>query len=169
MNTQHSAGFVTRLALCALVLSCLVAVGCVRRNTPAQDPDPVGIDNVLPQVNSFANDINDIPIPAELKWQRDDSMAITTESFRGGVLIYTGSASVQSLRDYMVAAMRDNQWRLVGETTAKNTMLAFVKPNKTCMMTIDENWLKRTKMRLYVAIDNAAGGNMNPFGEIIPQ
>ena len=163
-----NAKFFTRPALCVLVLAGLLAAGCVQRNTTAQD-DPAMLDNVLPQVNSFANDINDIPIPAELKWQRDDSMAITTESFRGGVLIYTGSASVQSLRDYMVAAMRDNQWRLVGETTAKNTMLAFVKPNKTCMMTIDENWLKRTVMRLYIAIDNAAGGNMNPFGEIIPQ
>ena len=168
MNTKNSARMFTRLALCALILACLLTAGCTRRNTTAQD-DPAVLDNVLPQVNSFANDINDIPIPAELKWQRGDSMAITTESFRGGVLIYTGSASVQSLRDYMVAAMRDNQWRLVGETTAKNTMLAFVKPNKTCMMTIDENWLKRTMMRLYIAIDNAGGGNMNPFGEVIPQ
>lgn len=168
MNAKHFTRRFGMLALCALILACLAAPGCVRRDATVQD-DPAVLDNVLPQVNSFANDINDIPIPAELKWQRDDSMAITTESFRGGVLIYTGSASVQSLRDYMVAAMRDNQWRLVGETTAKNTMLAFVKPNKTCMMTIDENWLKRTMMRLYIAIDNAGGGNMNPFGEVIPQ
>ena len=168
MNAQKFSRVFVKLALCALILVCLAATGCVQRNTAAQN-DPAQIDDVLPQVNSFANDINDIPIPAELRWQRGESMAITTESFRGGVLIYTGNASVQSLRDYMVAAMRDNQWRLVGETTAKNTMLAFVKPNKTCMMTIDENWLKRAMLRLYIAIDNAGGGNMNPFGEVIPQ
>ena len=50
----------------------------------------------MPQVNSFANDINDIPIPSELKWQRGDSMAITTESFRGGVLTYTGNALLRA-------------------------------------------------------------------------
>lgn len=167
MNGNTFTRHCTKLALCALIFACLAAPGCARRNTTAQEP--ASIDGVLPQVSSFANDITDIPIPPELRWQRGESMAITTESFRGGVFIYTGSASLQSLRDFMVAAMRDNQWRLVGETTAKNTMLAFVKPNRTCMMTIDESWLKRTVMRLYVAIDNAGSGNMNPFGEIIPQ
>ena len=157
----------TRLSICVLMLVCLLATACVRRNTATQEL--MDLDGPLPQVSIFANDIQDIPIPAELKRQDDESMAITTESFRGGVLIYTGSASVQSLRDYMVAAMKDNQWRLVGEASAKNTMLAFVKPNRTCMMTIDQNWLNRTKMRLYIAIDNAGGGAMNPFGEIIPQ
>ncbi|AVD71297.1 hypothetical protein [Desulfobulbus oralis] len=163
--------------LLCLTLACilLTATACTRGyrqgpNTVAGSMEGAGLEGgALPQVNSFANDINDIPIPSELKWQRGDSMAITTESFRGGVLTYTGNASMTSLRDYMVAAMRDNQWRMVGETAAKDTMLAFVKPNKTCMVIISESWLKRSEVKLYIAIDNAASGNVNPFGEAIPQ
>ena len=58
---------------------------------------------------------------------------------------------------------------MVGETVAKDIMLAFVKLNKTCMVIISESWLKRSEVKLYIAIDNAASGNVNPFGEAIPQ
>lgn len=152
-----------------LAVILLSTAGCATRKRTSPGADPSGLDSVMPQVSSFADDIRDIPIPAELKWQRNDSMAIKTESFRGGVLVYTGNAGIVSLKDYMVAAMRDNQWRMVGETSSKNIMLAFVKPNKTCMMVLSEALFRKTELRLYIAIDNAGTGNVNPFGEIIPQ
>ena len=153
----------------ALAVVLLATAGCATRKRTSATADPSGLDGVMPQVSSFADDIRDIPIPAELKWQRNKSQAIKTESFRGGVLVYTGNAGIMSLKDYMVAAMRDNQWRMVGETSAKDIMLAFVKPNKTCMMVLSESLFRKTELRLYIAIDNAGTGNVNPFGEIIPQ
>ncbi len=158
-------------AILILILSVtlLSTAGCATRTRSTPNADPSGLDNIVPQVSSFADDIKDIPIPAELKWQRNDSMAIKTESFRGGLLVYTGNAGILSLRDYMVAAMRDNQWRMVGETSSKNIMLAFVKPGKTCMMLLSESWFSKTELRLYIAIDNAGTGNVNPFGDVIPQ
>ncbi len=152
-----------------LAIIMLATSGCAPRKRANLSADPSGLDGVMPQVSSFADDIRDIPIPAELKWQRNDSMAIKTDSFRGGVLVYTGNAGILSLRDYMVAAMRDNQWRMVGETSSKNIMLAFVKPSKTCMMILSESFFKKTELKLYIAIDNAATGSVNPFGEVIPQ
>ena len=153
----------------ALAIILLSTAGCATRKRSNPSMDPSGLDGAMPQISSFADDIRDIPIPAELKWQRNDSMAIKTESFRGGVLVYTGNASILSLRDYMVAAMRVYQWRMVGETSSKDIMLGFVKRSKTCMMILSDSFFKKTKLHMYIAIDNASTGNVNPFGEVIPQ
>ncbi|WP_028318590.1 hypothetical protein [Desulfobulbus elongatus] len=132
----------------------LALTGCAANRTV------VGSDTSgLPQLSNFADDIRDITLPTELEWDRKNSMVIKTESFRGGIFTYKGRAELMSLKDYMVASMQDNKWRLVGETASKDIMLAFVKPNKTCMMVIAEGVLGRTELRLYVAIDKTGGAN----------
>jgi hypothetical protein len=100
-------------------------------------------------------------------------MVIKTESFRGGIFIYKGRAEVMSLKDYMIASMQDNKWRLVGETASKDIMLAFIKPNKTCIMVISEGVLGKTELKLHVAIDKTGGAsassNANTFNDSISQ
>ena len=130
----------------------LISTGCAsKKNVAGSDADG------LPQVSNFADDIKDITVPAELSWNRSGSMVIRTESFRGGVFTYNGRVEFVSLKDYMVASMKANKWRLVGETESKNIMLAFVKPNKTCMMVITEGLFGKTELKLYVAIDKTGG------------
>jgi len=132
----------------------LISAGC------ASNKSIVGSDAAgLPQISNFADDIKDITLPTELGWDRKNSMVIKTESFRGGIFTYKGRVEVMSLKDYMVASMQDNKWRLVGETASKDIMLAFVKPNKTCMMVISEGVLGKTELKLYVAIDKTGGAN----------
>ena len=132
----------------------LISAGC------ASNKSMVGSDAAgLPQISNFADDIKDITLPTELGWDRKNSMVIKTESFRGGIFTYKGRVEVMSLKDYMVASMQDNKWRLVGETASKDIMLAFVKPNKTCMMVISEGVLGKTELKLYVAIDKTGGAN----------
>jgi hypothetical protein len=133
----------------------LMLTGCaMNRSTGAGD------DAGVPPLSNFADDIKDITVPAELEWDRKNSMVIKTESFRGGIFTYKGRVEPMSLKDYMVASMQDNKWRLVGETASKEIMLAFVKPNKTCMMVIAEGTLGRTELNLYVTIDKTGGTNM---------
>jgi len=138
----------------------LISTGCSSNNSKLGGDVPG-----LPQVSSFADDIKDISLPSELDWDRKNSMVIKTESFRGGIFTYRGRAEVMSLKDYMVASMQDNKWRLVGETASKDIMLAFVKPNKTCMVVISDGVLGKTEMKLYVAIDKTNTGGQNPYGE----
>ena len=94
-------------------------------------------------------------------------MGIKTESFRGGVYVYEGKVAVMSLKDYMVQSMQDNKWKQVGETSSKDIMLAFVKPNKTCMMVISDASFGKTELTLYVTIDKTAVAGLNPFGEAV--
>ena len=146
------------LAMIGLMLFLLTS-GCTKGN------NIIGNDNSgMPAMSNFADDIKDITLPTELTWDRKDSMVIKTESFRGGIFSYKGKAEIMSLKDYMVAAMKDNKWRLVGETASKNIMLAFVKPNKTCMIVIAEGMFSKTELKLYVAIDKTGGGSSSGGG-----
>jgi len=148
-----------------LMETCLVIGGCANGSFGKTEVAPG--DSALPPVSGFADDIQDIVLPTDMEWKRGKSMAIKTESFRGGIWYYTGRVEVVSLKDFMTSAMQDNKWKLVGEATSKDVMLAFVKPNKSCMMVIADENFGKTSLRLYVAIDKTAAASLNPFGEAV--
>jgi len=137
--------------LLGMALTLMLTGGCANRSLMGSDNQDV------PPVSNFADNIKEIPVPSDLEWDRKNSMVIKTESFRGGIYTYKGRVEIMSLKDYMVASMQDNKWRLVGETASKNIMLAFVKPNKTCIMVISEGMFGRTELTLYVTIDKSPG------------
>ena len=123
--------------------------------------------DVPPVANSIASH-TDIALPDNLEWDRSKSMAIKTESFSGGIYHYSGRVELNSLKEYIKTSMTNNKWKLVGEVAYETTMLAFIKPNKTCMVTLSEGIggvLGKTHVKLYVTVDLAAVKGLNPFGE----
>ncbi|MCI5149213.1 MAG: hypothetical protein D3916_07490 [Candidatus Electrothrix sp. MAN1_4] len=159
---------ISKILLFSLVASTLFLSGCISMmNLYPSDPMGNGSD-MLPAVGGFADDIQDIVVPVEMEWDRSKSMAIKTESFHGGIWHYSGLVETGSLKDYMSRAMEDTNWKLVGEAASGDIMLAFVKPHKTCMMTISEHDFRKTGLTLYVTIDKTAAIGLNPFGEAIP-
>jgi hypothetical protein len=142
MNKRTQITFLTVAFLAVTVM--LAGCSSMRKSRPVED---VG---GLPQIASFADDIK-------------------TESFRGGIWRYHGRAEILSLKDYLVNSMRDNKWKLVGETTSKDVMLAFTKPSQTCMMVISDGVFGRVDLTLYISIDKTAAAGMNPFGEPVNQ
>ena len=124
----------------------------------------------LPPITGYADDaLQDIEIPTELEWEYGKSMAIKTESFHGGIWHYSGDVELVSLKNFITTAMKNNKWKQVGEVSSEQTLLAFIKPNKNCMVVISESMLGTTGLTLYVTIDKAAAGAMNPFGEAMNQ
>lgn len=145
-----------------LALASLIMTGCsLKGETPAEG------EAGLPPVSIFAGDLKDIELPIELEWDRDKSITIKTESFNGGIWYYEGRVEPLSLKDYLVNAMHNNKWKLVGEATSQDILLAFVKPNKTCMIVIADSSMGKTKLSLHVTIDKTAAAGLNPFGEAI--
>jgi hypothetical protein len=64
--------------------------------------------------------------------------------------------------------MKNNQWKLAGEASYENILLAFVKHNKTCMIKLEEGFggsLGKTYMELYITFDVSSAKRLNPFGE----
>ncbi|MCI5141909.1 MAG: hypothetical protein D3909_09335 [Candidatus Electrothrix sp. ATG1] len=158
---------ITRILLISLVASTFFLSGCVSTIFPGTGMQGAGVGDMLPAVGGFADDIQDIVVPVEMEWDRKRSMAIKTESFHGGIWHYSGLVETASLKDYMARAMEDSSWKLVGEAASGDIMLAFVKPHKTCMMTISEHDFRKTGLTLYVTIDKTAAVGLNPFGEAI--
>lgn len=155
--------FIFCLIACTLLLS-----GCADNSFFPKSSMPTP-DSALPPVSGFADDIQDIIIPADMEWNRDQSMTIKTESFRGGLWKYSGRLEIVSVKDFMISSMQDNKWKLVGEAASKEIMLAFVKPNKTCMMVLSDTLLGKSELTLYVTIDKTASASLNPFGEAVSQ
>ncbi len=161
MKNIHACRFVFVVVILATLLLTSGCANTIGKTEIASD------ESALPPVSGFADDIQDIVLPTDMEWKRDKSMTIKTESFRGGIWYYTGRVEVVSLKDFMTGAMRDNKWKLVGEATSKDVMLAFVKPNKTCMMVIADEPFGKTSLTLYVTIDKTAAAALNPFGEAV--
>jgi hypothetical protein len=151
------------LAMLFLVIAVLPLTGCLDKSASVDG------ETGLPPVSFYAGDLRDIELPVELEWERDKSMTIKTESFNGGIWHYEGRVEPISLKDFVVNAMHNNKWKLVGESTSHDILLAFVKPTKTCMIVISGSKMGKTKLALSVTIDRTAAAGLNPFGEAVGQ
>ena len=137
--------------------------GCTSQSKTSMPAD------LAPLSNSVGN-FEDIELPSEMKWNSEESMAIKTDSFRGGILVYSGKVEINSLKDFITTSMKNHQWKHVGEASSEEIMIAFIKPNKTCMITLEEGFggsLGSTYLTMYITVDVTAGKRLNPFGEPI--
>ena len=152
-----------------LALATLTACSGSRSTTSSGQPMSEG---EMAPISTMVESYGDIELPLEMVLEPDKSMAMRTDSFQGGIHVYRGRVQLASLKDYLIAAMRNHKWKLVGEASYKNIMLAFTKPNRTCMVVLTEDAtgvLGKTQANLYVTVDVAAAGRLNPFGEPVNQ
>ncbi len=156
------------VTLC-LMLSSLTLTGCTNKYDPTMDGE------MLPEmesVSSLVGNYEDIELPAELELNASKSMAIRTDSFKGGILHFSGRIEINSLKEFIITSMENKKWKLAGEAQYKNVLLAFTKPSRTCMVVLSEGIggsLGSTNVTLYVTVDVAAAGRVNPFGEPVSQ
>jgi hypothetical protein len=154
---------------CAVILTFGLLSGCASGGHSSAQP--IKQDELSP-VSTMVESYGDIELPIEMVLEPEKSMAMRTDSFQGGIHTYRGRVQVGSLRDYVIASMRNHKWKLAGEASYKNVMLAFTKPNRTCMMVLSEDAtgvLGKTQADLYVTVDLATAGKVNPFGEPVAQ
>ena len=158
----NKAGYLLGVVLIAVTFGC---------SSKSQTVAPAETGDMAP-VSSMVESYGDIELPIEMKLIQDRSMAMRTDSFQGGIHVYKGRVQLSSLRDYITIAMRNHKWKLVGEASYRNVILAFTKPNKTCMVVLSEGvggGFGQTQADLYVTVDVAAASRLNPFGEPVKQ
>jgi len=162
---MNTAKLVRRLTTFISIAAFMLALGgCSGKSQNQQVP----ITGDLPPLATSIGNFGDLELPIEMKIDQKKTMSINTESFKGGILHYTGRVEMNSLKDFIVASMRNNKWKLVGEASYEYILLAFTKPNRTCMIVLDEGIggsLGKTHATLYVTADLSAAGSVNPFGE----
>lgn len=153
--------FFGSIMVAALVTGC--SSGMFSNQSSA--PKPIdGLDPVATMVESYS----DIELPLEMTFEDEKSMSLRTDTFQGGIYYYSGRVQIASLKDYIISSMRNNKWQLRGEAAHKKAMLAFTKPNKTCMVVLSEEGfneaLGKTAAIFYVTVDSATAMQSNPFG-----
>lgn len=152
-----------RVSCCLLVVCMLFFVtGCADKSSSSSQGE-------LPVVTNVVDNISDIELPSDMKWESEKSMNIKTDSFRGGILNYSGRVEINSLKDFIIASMKKRQWKHVGEASYKNILLAFTKPNKTCMVVLSEEAgpFGNTLATLYVTVDSAGNKGAGSFNESV--
>lgn len=152
----------------SLFTALLVLSGCFAGNSNTDSiPNEFALDE-LPSMASTLGNYEDIEIPADMKYINDDSISIRTDSFRGGIIHYKGRIEANSLKEFIVSSMQKNKWKLAGEVSSQDIILAFTKPHRTCMIKIEPNLsLLDTSLTMYVTVDLAATKTLNAFGEPI--
>ena len=170
INKGHRLSLV---ALLALALTLPFLGGCSEMGfssdkdaAVAPPPDSTKTAPTTESQSYYPTDFNDLLIPAELTWNRENSMSIRTESFAGGILNFTGRVEVNSLTDFFINSMQKNGWKMAGSVKYKNVMLAFTKPFKTCMFSIcEKGFTSNTDVYVYVTEDISARKNGAPVSE----
>lgn len=153
-------------SLMALLL--LGLSGCMGGNTQMAGMSSEDGMDTLPAMASSVGNYEDIELPSEMKYSTKGSMSIRTDSFRGGIIHYKGRVEMYSLKEFIIASMKKNKWKLAGEVSSQNVILAFTKPSKTCMMKIEANGaMSDTTLTMYVTVDVNAARTLNAFGEPI--
>lgn len=158
----------TLLLIIVSLLATMMLSGCTSGNPFVSNTSSQMPPTDMGAFSTKVADFDDIEVPLDMKYVKEESMAIRTSSFEGGILTYSGRVELNSLKLFMVSALEGKQWKLVGEAQSKNTLLAFTKPSKTCMVVLEEGFGGKygfTKATLYVTVDMAASGRLNPFGE----
>jgi hypothetical protein len=101
-------------------------------------------------------DFRDLLIPGELEWNREKSVSINTASFTGGILNFSGRVEVNSLTDFFINGMKKDGWEVTGSVKSRDVLLAFIKPQSSCMIKIAEGGtLGKTEVTVYIAHTNA--------------
>jgi len=166
---KNVTGIVMLILLMGLVTGCAQMQDLFGGSKSSMPPAPNdGLGSVTTMVESYG----DIELPLEMTLVPEKSIAMRTDSFQGGIHSYSGRVQIGSLRDYILASMRNNHWKLVGEASYKNIMLAFTKPNKTCMVVLSEGvggFLGKTQADFYVTVDVAAINRSTPFSAPLNQ
>jgi len=167
MKNERSLRLWNVLAMLAVVL---MLSACLNTKTDTESLPEVGSMEELPPMASTVGNYEDIEIPEGMKYINKKSMSMRTDSFRGGIMHYKGRVDAYSLKDYIISSMKKNMWKLAGEVSSQNVILAFTKPHRTCMILIEPNSsISDTTLTMYVTVDLAGAQNLNPFGEPIQQ
>ncbi len=145
----------SKIATTILFALSLTACANMHSGTGTTGSTPAAKDSTAQNAPYFPTSFNDFEVPGELKLDSKHTMFINTSSFTGGVIALEGRVEMASLADFFVNSMQKNNWRLIGEVRYNNTLLAFTKPNKNCMISIyTDSFGYDTKVTVYISDNN---------------
>ncbi len=79
----------------------------------------------------------DLPTPTQLVKVDEDSTIVTTPMYQGGILVFRGRVTQDSVVNFFTKTLPQYGWHLTGEIKGKKDFLAFTKPNgSACLIQV---------------------------------
>jgi hypothetical protein len=85
---------------------------------------------------SLYYDFKDVPVPKELKLQKEKSFVFRTNEFTTGILTFSGKVKSDSLISYFIKKMPDDAWSFLSSFKSAKNILFFQKENRFCIIII---------------------------------
>ncbi len=85
---------------------------------------------------SLYYDFKDVPVPNELRLQKEKSFVFQTTEFTAGILTFSGKVESDSLISYFINKMPNDGWRFLSSFKSPKNILFFQKENRFCIITI---------------------------------
>ena len=85
---------------------------------------------------SLYYDFKDVPVPNELRLQKEKSFVFQTTEFTAGILTFSGKVKSDSLISYFINKMPDDGWRFLSSFKSPKNILFFQKENRFCIIII---------------------------------
>jgi len=128
--------------LVGVVLHMLVFIfisGCAtqslsEKSTPLEESQP-SKENEEASISLYY-DFEDVPVPKELRLQKEKSFVFRTSEFTTGILTFSGKVKSNSLISYFINKMPDDGWRFLSSFKSTKNILFFHKENRFCIITI---------------------------------
>jgi hypothetical protein len=151
MNMAGVVSVVCRFLVWAISVLLLVGAGCSTTKKAeewSEDTDETKAEISGPVPIHY--DFEDILIPAELSLVRKRSFVYGTPAFTGGVLVFEGRVTIDSLIDFFSGSMARYGWVLRSSFRYGRVILNFDKGERSCLISIEESALK-TQVEIWVA------------------
>ena len=129
-----------------------LALGCssLPRSQPEAGMYGQASANATQETESFAYQFNDVPVPAEMKLQSDESFIMQTPQVKAGALVYTGWVDPSSLSTFFMRNMPQEGWTSLSYFQYGHYLLVFRKAEKVSVIRINKGHLT-TKLEIWVS------------------
>ncbi|HBL23245.1 MAG TPA: hypothetical protein DDZ40_03920 [Deltaproteobacteria bacterium] len=131
------------IVLCfALSLICAGCAAFQKKDEPA--PPAKG-----QAFNQTFHGFPDVPVPTEVQIVNERSFVYETPTVRAGVIVFTGNVDPASLENYFKVNMSKNGWRYINSFRYKDTVLNYMKDDRTCNIKISRGAFQ-TELEVWV-------------------
>lgn len=138
-----------------MMAAVLVSFGCAQMSGSSATSDSMDSTTISAstrvQGSSTVLILPDVPVPVELKRDEKNTMLISTPTYRGGVFVFKGNVTSQSVADYFSIEMPKYGWEPTGSISATKKFLGFAKAPKSCALIQIEDKLFYTLVQIWVS------------------
>ncbi len=133
----------------------LFFLGCAQMGSSSASSDSMESTTISAsttvQGSSTVLILPDVPVPVELKRDDKNTMLISTPTYKGGVFVFKGNVTSQSVADFFSIEMPKYGWEPTGSISANKKFLGFAKAPKSSALIQIEDKLFYTLVQIWVS------------------